>query len=93
LGARVLRLVTDPFAAPRARRCPLRASGLRRPRVVPADAVRATRPGARRHVCAPSTDDLSARRRELVELCRLAVAQALRAGPALAQSAASVPKS
>jgi hypothetical protein len=84
--APVLRLVTDPLVAPHARRIPRRARGLRRPRIAP-------RGAAARRTCGPSSDDLAARRRELVELGRLAVAWSRRAGPAPAQSAASVPKS
>jgi hypothetical protein len=93
LGAHVLRLVTDPFAAPRARRIPLRASALRRPRAAPDGAARRACRGAAWRAVGPSTDDLAARRRELVELARLAAAWSLRARSALAQSAASVPKS
>jgi hypothetical protein len=76
----MLRLVADPATssrAPRARRRPLRA-GARRPRVVLVD--RTARIGIRdRSLRAPgpSTDDPCERRRELVELGRLAIAHAM----------------
>lgn len=76
----MLRLVADSAAsplAPRARRRPLRA-GARRPRIVPVDGM--ARIGIRERSLrapGPSTDDPRERRRELVELGRLAMAHAM----------------